>query len=567
MEQGSVGGDGAGGIERGRRRRDPNTAPPFWFGIPFLGIGLLVLVLGIAVWTGQAPDVQSEAPPWVLVAIGGIFALVGAALLATSIRARRHAPQTGPDAAATVAAPSGSLKTDHFTRSPMRVLVDLVMAPLFGVAFLGMAVFVLLNTPIGFLLAWVPAFFGVLLLAGAAVSVRRGLGLRLAEVGPAGIWTRDMGRLAWSEVEELRIEDSRGVTSRRDSSAVAIYRRLGIVPKDPTRAERAPGRAALALARWFVRLMNSLRPAAALSDPTALAPFGLNAYELEQPFDRLVASVERYMPVSASAVVPAAPALVSGLGSVLAGPSLGTSILSGLPAIEEGSTATGSSTEVEMPDDGESGGAPVDQPSRSFRRRSGLIPLGALGMVGDLGSAIPWLLLPSIFLVVFPVVTFASGEPLSPAIIVAVPFLFIPLGFLVYGIGQVLQIPIRRRFREGDPELLVVDADGIDMRGMGRLGWAEIAQVRAVNSGRPTSEGAPNIPRLEIVPRDLRRVADLPRADRWYESYRNVIRRLNPFDDGRPSDPAFRLDFDLLAASPDEVLDLIARYTLVDDRT
>ena len=170
------------------------------------------------------------------------------------------------------------------------------------------------------------------------------------------------------------------------------------------------------------------------------------------------------------------------------------------------------------------------------------------------------------FLGGFAVVLFQARGAFS-SVLVALPFLLIPIGFVVYGLGLALRVPIRQRFRTGGSELLTIDADGIDMRGMGRLRWSEIDDVRAVDSGLPTGEGSPSIRRLEIVPRDPRRFGDRPRAERWYDAYRSFLRRLKPFGDRSPIERSFGLDMDLLDESSDEVLDLIARYRVVDDQT
>lgn len=563
MDQGS---DGPSTVERGRRRRPVNSAPPIWFGIPFLAMGLLTLVLGVAAATGNTPPGTTvSGSPLVIAGFGAFFALIGAGLLWTSIRGRRleRRVSTDPSGSAPAAPRPDALETIRFTRSPLRVLMDLVLAPIGGIAFLGFAVFLLGTGGMGILLALVPAFFGVLLLAGAGITMRRGIRMQIAVVGPAGIWTPEMGRLAWSQIGELRVEDMRGVGGA-NNTGTAIYRRLGVVPRDPALAARAPGRMAIGMVRGFTGLANSLRPGVGLSDPSALAPYGINASEIEQPFEQVVAAVERYMPVTVAGVVPSTPPVL---------PGLGVSVLGGLPGVI-GEMPTGpaggpGSAPVDFaPAAGGAGTSPADHPApRTFHRRSSIIPIGGLGTLGDIGIAVFWIAFPAFFLVASPLIFFGGGGSLGPEAILFLAFLLIPLSFALYGVGQVLQVPGRQRIRTGRTDLLTVDADGVDMRGMGRLRWSEIREVRAVDSGRPTGEGSPSIPRLEILPRDPRRFGEQPRADRWYDAYRSFLRRLKPFGDRSPVEPAFRLDFDLLDASPDEVLDLIARYRVVDDRT
>jgi len=176
-----------------------------------------------------------------------------------------------------------------------------------------------------------------------------------------------------------------------------------------------------------------------------------------------------------------------------------------------------------------------------------------------------WLAFPVVFLVLFIGVSVTSSTPLTPMFLVALPFLLVPLGFAAYGISLFLAMPARWRIRRGDPQVLTVDGDGIDLRGMGRLRWAEIEDVRVVDSDRPTGEGSPNIPRLEIVPRDRSRLASRPVWDRRRDAWRSFLRRLKPFGDRSPVEPRYGIDFDLLDANPNDVIDLIARYRVVED--
>jgi hypothetical protein len=270
----------------GRRRRLGSNAPPVWFGIPFAAGGLLTLVLGLT--TG----VEQGVPLVVTSAIGLLFSVVGVALIWTSLRARTaEAPKTrtnlGPD------------DVERFTRSPMRIFVDLVGAPIGGLAFLGVAIAILF-TP-AFLGSIVFGFFGILMLTGAAVTVRRGIGMTVATVGPGGIWTPELGQLPWTEIAELRIEDPTGIGGPNNGTTTT-YRRLGIVPRTQELIENAPGRDAMSLARGFMSFVNTLKPGTGLSDPTALAPYGIQAYETEQPFADIIRSVQRFAPVAGAEV-------------------------------------------------------------------------------------------------------------------------------------------------------------------------------------------------------------------------------------------------------------------------
>jgi hypothetical protein len=532
----------------GRRRHRGSNAPPVWFGFPFAGAGLLVLVLGLT--TRGAPVVFT-------VPFGLLFFVVGVALIWTSLRARgAETPKSRIHV--------GPLDVERFTRSPMQLFVDLIAAPLGGIGFLVAAV-ISLPTIIGPIMF---GFFGILMLRGAAVTIRRGIGTTIATVGPDGIWTPELGQLGWSEIAELRVEDFRGIGGS-NNNAVVGYERLGIVPRSHELAERAPGRGAMSMARGFMSFVNTVRPGTALSDPSKLAPYGIQASELEQPFADVVRSVQRFAPVAgaeaalgdgtrivedagpaeaaiASAIsVPAAPSLFEAAG--VAAPSFaGASVLSGTPFVP-----------VEP--------APAAPPpeSRTFLRSGG--PIGTFGMIGEVASSMWWLAFPVVFLVLFIGVSVTSSTPLTPMFLVALPFLLIPLGFAAYGISLFLAMPARWRIRSGDPQVLTVDGDGIDLRGMGRLRWAEIEDVRVVDSNRPTGEGSPNIPRLEIVPRDRSRFASRPVWDRRRDAWRSFLRRLKPFGDRSPVEPRYGIDFDQLEANPNDVIDLIARYRVVED--
>jgi hypothetical protein len=538
----------------GRRRRLGSNAPPVWFGIPFVAGGLLTLVLGLT--TGIKPGVALV----MTIGIGLLFSVVGVALIWTSLRARSaEAPKTrttlGPD------------YVERFTRSPMRVFVDLVAAPIGGLAFVGVAIAILF-TP-AFLGSIVFGFFGILMLKGAAVTVRRGIGITVATVGPGGIWTPELGKLPWTEIAELRIEDPSGIGGPNNSTTTT-YRRLGIVPRSQELIENAPGRGAMSMARGFMSFVNTLRPGTGLSDPTKLAPYGIQAYETEQPFADVVSSVQRFAPVAGAevalgdgtrlvegdgaaalvanpAALPAAPSLFEALG--VPSPSFrATSVLAGtpfVPAVVPPATAA---------------------ESRTFVRSGG--PIGTVGFIRDIGISLPWVVLPGVILVTFPAVMLLSPDTrLNPGLFMALAFLLMPLGFAAYGVLQILALPARWRMRSGEPQLLTVDADGIDLRGMGRLAWNEIEDVRVVDSNRPTGEDAPSIPRLEIVPRDRSRLANRPVWDQRRDAWRSLLRRLKPFGDRSPVQPVFGIDLDLIDANPDEVIDLIARYRIVEDET
>lgn len=525
------------------RRRTRDTRIPIWFGLPFLGGGLAVLWIG-AGGIGQGSNLA-------VLGFGTLFAVVGAGVLWTAIRQRRPA-------AAAVEPNVGALDVVRFTRSPMQILIDLVLAPIGGFGFLVMAAIVAVAMPIiGLAIAILPLFFGVLLLRGSLITMRRGVRFTIAEVGPGGIWTPELGRsLGWDEIADIRVEDMTGVGGSNNTST-AVYRRLGIVPKDDDLIRAAPGRGAMTMARGFMRLVNTMRPGTGLSDPTALAPYGINASEVEQPFEAVIRAVERFAPVRGpdAAAVPEAPPFDAGVGAAALGDGFGRSVLTGRP------TTVGHSPDAGAPDVSSERADPRPPSGTSapqaFRRSEGF---GATyGVLLQVPGTLIWLALSAIFLTLW----IGIGGLAMPWF--AYPFLLIPLVFLFDGFAQLLELASRIRMTRGDPMLLTVDADGIALRGMGRLRWDHVRTVRVVDSSMPTGEGSPPGRRLEIVPRDPAALRARPWSDRAFDRYRGILRRLKPFGDRAPRQAAFGLDLDLLDSPADEVLDAIARYTLVEE--
>ena len=93
-----------------------------------------------------------------------------------------------------------------------------------------------------------------------------------------------------------------------ETSSTVAYRRLGFVPRDPELAHRAPGGFATKLIVGFISLVNMMRPNEQLAEPAAIAPFGIQEYEIEQSFGSLVASVRRFMAVGEAPTAMALPA-------------------------------------------------------------------------------------------------------------------------------------------------------------------------------------------------------------------------------------------------------------------
>ena len=521
-----------GGVlpRRGRLRRRENEPPPLWFGLVFLLAGLGTAWLGVAYGGGALP----------ILAFGGFFALLGAGMSLTTITAQRG---RRPAHAAGAAGP-----VDVFTRSPMRILMDLVLAPIGSLAFFGAgAACGVLFFPLGLVMTLGFGFFGLIMAVNASVTMRRGARRAVAEVGLDGIWTPELPRrLGWSEIDRLEVEHARGAAG---DAGMAIYTRLGIWPRDPAMAARMPGRWALGLVRGFTGAANRQVPGGrGFSDPALMAPFGIQAFDLEQDFDEVLRSVGRYAPIVGvsdepdgvvpSRVIPPTPAPDGLLGAILANVS----------TVAAGPTGSREAAADE-------GARDLPQPGPlTFRRPEGL----GWG-IGEI--TVPLLLIGvPLLMIVFPL---ASG--LNPfAVPLAWLFYLFPLGFLAWGIVMALELPSRLRMRFGSSTLVTVDEQGIEMRGMGRLAWSEIADVRVVRSPMAVGEGQPAIRRIEIVPLDATRLAGRPWPDRAYDAVRAAVARL-PLARRRRGPGAFGLDLDLVA-EPEGLLDAIARYRLVDER-
>lgn len=329
---------------------------------------------------------------------------------------------------------------------------------------------------------------------------------------------------------------------------MAIYDRLGIRPRDPAIAARMPGRWALGLARGFTGAANSQVPGGrGFSDPARLAPFGIQAFDIEQDFDEVLRSVGRYAPivglgeqpveVAPTEVVPPTPAPSGLLGAILTNVSTATRVA--YPGRE-------------VTADRDAGALPEAGPLTFHRRER--IGWG----IGEITN--PLLVIGVPLLMIVAAVAMGMNPFVEP---LAWLFLIFPLGFLAWGIVLVLELPSRLRMRFGNSRLITVDDQGIEMRGMGRLGWSEIADVRVVSSPVPVGEGESGIRRVEVVPLDPSRLAARPWPDRAYDAIRSLSGRL-PFARRRRGIGAFGLDLDLIA-DPEGLLDAIARYRLVDE--
>jgi hypothetical protein len=571
------------GQTHGRIPHAENAAPPLWFGIAFDLAGGGMIVAGFIDLPGTA-----GGPNVILIAFGLFFGLIGVGLTLTTLRAdRARLPLRGTDrpgvdagwgggvgpleagartagaiaveTGATVgAAVVGAEAVERFTRSPMRILVDLVLAPLGGVAFLGLAFLILGYGPMAWIASAMFGFFGILILGGAAVTVRRGAQATVLEIGPGGIRLMDLERrLAWSEIDHLEVEVARGAGA---SGGLAQYRRLGIWPRDQELAVHAPGRALVGVGAAFAGFTNRLiGTAAGMSDPSKMAPFGIWAYEIEQDFAELLRSVGRYAPIvgaqdevgvpleAARGVTVPPAAMPGGITGAIFENLAEVGRAPAPAALDGGSVAAGRPAGI---------AAPIA--TRTFVRRPGA------GSITSALGPLYW----SAFMILVPAGFLGSQLVMGPAVLgnpLVWGFDLVAIAFVGYGIGSFLELPGRWRMVRGGPVLATVDRYGMEMRGMGRLAWTQIAEARVVASSIPTEQGHPAIRRLELVPLDPTRLAQRPWSDRAHDRFLAISKRLIPLGAHRRRSPgAFALDLDLLV-DPEGLLEAIARYRIVDE--
>ncbi|HJW21142.1 MAG TPA: hypothetical protein VJ506_01805, partial [Candidatus Limnocylindrales bacterium] len=407
----------------------------------------------------------------------------------------------------------------------------------------------LMAGPLGVVGTAMFVFFGVIMLKGAAITVRRGLRRAVAEVGPDGIWTPELPRrLAWHEIERLAVEAARGAAGE----GTAIYARLGIWPRDAGIALLAPGRSATGMVRGFTSVVNTGSRGAGLSDPSKMAPYGISAFEVEQDFGEVLRSIGRYATVIGAPeradepfvppVIPPTPPPDGFVGAVLANLA---GVASGVEAPAPSPMVTPATAAA----------APSKPPAvMTFERRPGAATLRATFEQA-------WFQL--VFVVVGLVFVGAFG-PAAPTSPIVLAFLLIPVAFITIGIVGLLDVPSRWRMARGDPRLATVDESGLALKGMGRLAWSQIAEARVVSASVWVSEGQPSVGRLEIVPLDPTRLDARPWSERMLDRVRAFLGRWTPFVRRRRRPGAFGLDLDLVA-DPEGLLDAIARYRLVDE--
>jgi hypothetical protein len=188
---------------------------------------------------------------------------------------------------------------ETFARGRGQVILQMVLPLVGGLLFLGGAAFIVtLGFPTA-LASIVFVFFGMYMLIGGISALRHGFDPRVIEVGRDGVWFPFLGRRAWTDFSDVRLETYSGPSARGSADPgdgtirVGRYRRLGFVPQDPELAGRRP---------WAERLSTSMglgyyKLAARLTgiEPPALAPYGVTELEIGSvPFERLMAAVEAH---------------------------------------------------------------------------------------------------------------------------------------------------------------------------------------------------------------------------------------------------------------------------------
>ncbi len=365
-------------------------------------------------------------------------------------------------------------------------------------------------------------FFGLVMAAGAISAFRRGTNRTLIEVDAGGLWLPGMGRLAWSAIEEVRLEEVRGI-SDGELTATTGYRRLGVVPTDPRLRPDLATRSAVALVRGFAAFVTREEPNLRLWGHD-LAPFGLSESETTpSEFDAAVAVVGRYMPVVDAAARRArerAPAR----WAANVEPSLTPAALA---AIDARLAPDAVSQRVGGP------GAEAPLAPASLRREPSATFVAQTFAKPSLPGAAAFLIGPLVFVVGF--ATFVPGglANLEPGYLV-----FLGLAVVIPALLGV--VPRLRRVLQARPgtTLMRLGPEGVWLPDMGQLSWDQVAIVRTERAGSA-------------------RVSSGDFAERW----RLVVVPALGTGRGRP----FGITSDLLDAPFEDVLDLVRYYHPVEE--
>jgi hypothetical protein len=186
----------------------------------------------------------------------------------------------------------------HFGRPAGRRIFDTLAAPAGALLFGGFALAVFSGLiPVGsagdrILFGMLMGFFALLLAVGTVDGIRRSGERTALIVGPDGIWTPDLGPLLWSDVAQLRLES---YVAPHGEGATRM-RRLGIVPVPratvPTSGAATLGRG---LASAYYNAVGRVQPGLGLGIDH-LAPFGIEAYELDVPLEEVLERVREFRP-------------------------------------------------------------------------------------------------------------------------------------------------------------------------------------------------------------------------------------------------------------------------------
>jgi hypothetical protein len=263
---------------------------------------------------------------WVLFAgVGCLFAALGGLLLAGTVR--RASGRTESDVllgGAVRRAPDGR---ESFTRARLRSWINIYGELAGGLLLLFVALFLAPGGPFTIL----GLAFAAILLLGALWAFRR-RDEEVAEVSPDGLVTPELGFRRWDELAEIRIERYPGT-----SAADRGYRRLGLVPRDPSLAQTRSGseRAMWAIVRPM--LYTYTAAGVPVDDP---APFGISEQELgTQAFEQLLTSIGRHHEVVGHAPPLAMPDVIEAALPSLAATS--GPVLTSAPAVVSSRIGTG----------------------------------------------------------------------------------------------------------------------------------------------------------------------------------------------------------------------------------
>lgn len=567
------------------RRRQGQTIP-IWFGVLFAVVGGTFFFIGL-------PIIGAEGLPFpaslLFSGVGALFAIVGIALVIASIRQARRA--VDPRALLLPVARASADGRYHFQRPVARVALDTVGAPVGAIVFLaGAVVFSGQIGSDGRAIVGVAAFgfFGLLMAAGAVTTLRQGIHRDALVVGSDGVWTAASGLLRWSSVRAVRIEDAGLVRSGVVRSRVSGYRRIAIDPRDARLADRAPGGVARGLVQGYVEFLRRLGPRARLNDPAALSPFGVYEFELSVPLETIVPVIAPHVPVLGvdgrfvrpedEARFPDRPDLPhqpsptrlpgASAGAATSGPGLSAADVRRIDASIGSGPVASSGTGPTAPNAGLFSTPSIRrehppivatseaslQRTVSFDRRAG----SAVGALWVVWRSVTYVLLP-------PVVIAAMSVAVRPPWGIVLVMALIASVFVIAGLGPLLEAIVRLRLERGPSTVLTVGPEGIGIHGRPPIPWAEIMAVRLEQTHLVEGdEGDYDRPRLEIVPRDPRRLEERSATEREAERLRERSRVIR-FWDRRPSPPAaFRVDLDTLDANPDDVIDLVDLHRRVE---